>query len=46
VSQDVITLGVPISKEKGYGKGGNLKSAFHFPTTPAAATSIDFADVA
>jgi hypothetical protein len=46
VSQDVITFGVPISEEKGYGKGGKLKSAFHFSTPPAAATSIDFADVA
>jgi hypothetical protein len=28
----------------GYGKGGKLKDAFHFPTTPTAATSIELAE--
>jgi hypothetical protein len=39
--QDVVYIDASQSEPVGYGKGGKLKSAFHFPTTPATATSMD-----
>ena len=39
--QEVIYIDASQSESVSYGKGGKLKSAFHFPTTPATATSMN-----
>jgi hypothetical protein len=39
VYQDVVYIEPVHSIMEGYGKGGKLKRAFHFPTTPATATA-------
>jgi hypothetical protein len=41
VYQEVVYIDASESESVGYGKGGKLKSAFHFPTTPATATSMN-----
>jgi hypothetical protein len=40
VSQDIVYIGFVSWQEDGYGKVEPLKSAFHFHTTPATATSM------
>ena len=41
VYQDVVYIEPGHSIVEGYGKGGKLKRAFRFPTTPATATGLN-----
>ena len=41
VYQDVVYIELIHSEVEGYGKDGKLENAFHFPTTPAAATGLN-----
>jgi hypothetical protein len=46
VYQDVVYIELIHSEVEGYGKDGKLENAFHFPTTPAAATGFQSFDIA